>query len=69
MADDGGCAATGSGEGASVSDFLLYVTDCGSFWDLVYWENVTGVDVSYEKCYKNFDERYVVVGYLLNRNR
>ena len=62
MTDDCGGAATGSGKGTSVSDFLFNVTHCGTLWDLINWENVTGVDISYEKSYKDFVERYVVVG-------
>ena len=59
MTDDGGGAATGSGKGTSVSDFLFNVTNCGTLWDLINWENVTGVDISYEKIIRITVERYV----------
>ena len=47
MADDGGGAATGSGEGSSVSNLLFYVANCGTLWDLVNWEDITCVDVGF----------------------
>ena len=47
VTDDGSTAAAGSSESTSVSDFLFNVTNCGTFWDLIYWEDVTRVDVSY----------------------
>jgi len=47
VADNGSSAATSSGESSSVTNFLFNVTNCGTFWDLVNWEDVTGVDVSF----------------------
>jgi len=47
VTDDGGAAATGSGEGTSVSDLLFNVTNGGTFWDLIYWEDVARVHISF----------------------
>ena len=49
VTDDDSTAATGSGESSSVAYFLFNVTNCGTFWDLIDWKDVTSVDISYLK--------------------